>query len=361
MTSGPVNGGPAKAVHVVVPEGIDDPGRPSGGNVYDRRLIDALVAAGWVVDVHPVAGSWPAADVVARERLGLLLRGMAEGSVVLVDGLIASAVPEVLVPESRRLRVVVLLHLPLGGRGDPEATTREGRVLAAAAGVVTTSRWTRERVLELHALPRDLVHVAVPGAARHAAVRGTPQGWQLLCVAALTRDKGHDLLLAALGKVADLEWSLVCVGSRDVEPAYAAELAGLAGELGLGERVRFAGTQTGQRLATSYAAADVAVLPTRIESYGMVLTEALGHGIPVIASAVGGVPEAVGLLPDGRLPGLLVPPGDAGALADALRRWLELPELRATLRENALERRASLTGWGETADQVASVLVEVGR
>ncbi len=234
-----------KAVHVVVPDGIDDPGRPSGGNVYDRRLIDGLASAGWVVDVHPVAGSWPEAGPAARERLRLVLAGMAEGSVVLVDGLIASAVPDVLVPESRRLRVVVLVHLPLGGRDDPEATTLEGRVLSAAAAVVTTSRWTRDRVLELYALPPQRVHVASPGAARSAAVRGTPQGRQLLCVAALTRDKGHDVLLAALGKVSDLEWNLVCVGSRDVDQAYAAELAVLAEELGIGGRVWFAGTQSG--------------------------------------------------------------------------------------------------------------------
>jgi glycosyltransferase involved in cell wall biosynthesis len=128
--------------------------------------------------------------------------------------------------------------------------------------------------------------------------------------------------------------------------------------------VWFVGTQSGPRLATSYAASDVVVLPTRIESYGMVLTEALARGIPVIASAVGGVPEALGTVPqgkgpDGPLPGMLVPPGDAGALADALRRWLEVPELRLTLRENALERRASLTGWDVTADCVARVLTGV--
>jgi glycosyltransferase involved in cell wall biosynthesis len=353
-----------KAVHVVVPDGIDDPGRPSGGNVYDRRLIDCLASAGWVVDVHPVAGSWPEAGPAARERLRLVLAEMAEETVVLVDGLIASAAPDVLVPESRRLRVVVLVHLPLGGRDDLGATTLEGRVLSAAEAVVTTSRWTRDRVLELYALPPQRVHVASPGAARSAAVRGTPQGRQLLCVAALTRDKGHDVLLAALGKVSDLEWNLVCVGSRDVDQAYAAELAVLAEELGIGGRVWFAGTQSGPRLATSYAAADVVVLPTRIESYGMVLTEALARGIPVIASAVGGVPEALGTMsqeegPDLRVPGLLVPAGDAGALADALRRWLEVPELRLTLRKNALERRASLTGWDVTADRVARVLTGV--
>jgi glycosyltransferase involved in cell wall biosynthesis len=350
-----------KAVHVVVPDGIDDPGRPSGGNVYDRRLVDALASAGWVVDVHPVPGSWPTPAEAARQRLRLLLAGMGEGSIVLADGLVASAVPEVLVPASRRLRVVVLLHLPLGGRDDPEVATLESRVLSSAAAVVTTSRWTRDRVLDLYDLPPRRLHVAVPGAVRSTAVRSTPKGRQLLCVAALTRGKGHDVLLAALGKVADLAWSLVCVGSRDVDQTYAAGLALLAEELGIGDRVFLAGTRTGERLASSYAEADVLVLPTRVESYGMVLTEALAHGVPVIATEVGGVPEAVGVLPGGRLPGLLVPPGDAGALADALRRWLERPGLRTTLRESALERRSSLTGWDETAGRVARVLTEVGR
>jgi glycosyltransferase involved in cell wall biosynthesis len=347
-------------VHALVPAGFDDPAHPTGGNVYDRRLIDGLASAGWVVAVHPVAGTWPTPQQPARARLHRLLARLPDGSVVLVDGLIASAVPEVVVPASRRLRVVVLVHLPLGRRGDPGATTREGEGLAAAAAVVTTSRWTRDRVLELYPLSPDRVHVAEPGVDRAAPARGTPHGGRLLCVAALTPDKGHDLLLAALGKVGHLEWELVCVGRNNLDPAYAAELVALAVELGVDGRVSFAGTQTGARLAASYAAADVLVLATRLESYGMVLTEALARGVPVIATEVGGVPEAVGELPGGRHPGLLVPPGDPGALADAVRRWLELADLRANLRERALARRESLTGWDRTAETVGRVLAEVG-
>jgi glycosyltransferase involved in cell wall biosynthesis len=347
-------------VQVVVPEGIDDPGRPSGGNVYDRRVIDGLVSAGWAVGVHAVAGSWPTPGEPARARLGRLLAWMADGSLVLVDGLIASGMPEVLVPESRRLRVVVLLHMPLGGRDDPVATAREDLVLSAAHAVVTTSRWTRDRVLSLYGLPPDSVHVAEPGVSRVSPVRGTASGGRLLCVAALTPGKGHDLLLTALGKVAHLEWNLVCVGSRDLDPSYAAQLAVLAEELGIGGRLWFAGTRAGEGLAASYAAADVVVLATRVESYGMVVTEALARGLPVIATSVGGVPEAVGQLPDGRRPGLLVPPDDPGTLAEAVRRWLERPDLRASLRENAMERRASLSGWDATSAKVAQVLSQVG-
>lgn len=355
-----------KRVHAVLPEGFDDPERPSGGNFYDARIIAGLSSIGWTVAVHEVAGSWPAPGPSAVVRLHRLLAGLADDAVVLVDGLIASAVPDLLGPAGSRVQVVVLLHLPLGGPvGGPVgnrnsgASDREGRVLSSAAAVITTSEWTRARVLELYEVPPERVRVAVPGVCRALPVAGTPGGGQLLCVAALIPSKGHDLLIAALGKLTDLEWNLLCVGRRGLDPAYVTGLVALAEELGIGKRVRFVGTQTRERLAASYAAADVVVLATRMESYGMVLTEALARGLPVIATSVGGVSEAVGRSPADRRPGLLVPSEDAGALAGAVRRWLERPVLRATLRRNALERRGSLTGWDETTARVDRVLAEV--
>src|SRR5688572_21855189 len=101
---------PKRAVHMVVPEGIEDPARPSGGNTYDRQLCDHLAADGWSVCVRGVAGDWPWAGEPARRALENELEAIPDGSVVLVDGLVASAVPEVIVPASRRLRMVVLMH-----------------------------------------------------------------------------------------------------------------------------------------------------------------------------------------------------------------------------------------------------------
>jgi glycosyltransferase involved in cell wall biosynthesis len=121
-------------------------------------------------------------------------------------------------------------------------------------------------------------------------------------------------------------------------------------------RVRFAGPQAEADLARSYAAADVLVFPSRAETYGMVIGEALARGLPVVAAGVGGVPEALGHCPDGARPGMLVPPGDPVALRDALRRWLEDSELRRRLRVAARGRRASLTDWSKTTSAVAEVL-----
>ena len=90
----------------------------------------------------------------------------------------------------------------------------------------------------------------------------------------------------------------------------------------------------------------------------MVVTEALAHGLPVVATEVGGVPEALGHGADGVRPGLLVPPGEPAALGAALRAWLGDAELRLRLRRAAGERRASLSGWSTTASVLAGVLAE---
>jgi glycosyltransferase involved in cell wall biosynthesis len=311
-----------RTVHFIVPEGIHDPARPSGGNTYDRRLSQELAALGWTVHEH---------DITALDRL-------PDDAVVLLDGLIASPAPDVLVPHARRLRQVVLLHMPIGD-------AREAAVLAAATAVVTTSEWSRRRL----GLP-DRVYVAEPGVDPAELAPGTPAGGALLCVAAVTPHKGHDVLLHALATLPDLAWRCTCVGSLDRDPDFADGVCRRADG-----RVRFLGPRTGPGLERAYAAADLLVLPSYAETYGMVVTEAIARGVPVVASDVGGVPEALG---GG---GLLVPPGDPAALGAALRSWLTDRGMRDRLRRAARERRATLRGWNETAAVVADVLAGAGR
>ena len=349
-------------VHVVVPEGIDDPARPSGGNVYDRRVCRGLAALGWAVHEHAVPGDWPRAGTAGHAALARAVRGIPDGAVVLHDGLIASTAPEALVPEARRLRQVVLVHMPLGDRSrDDEVRRREREVLAAATAVVTTSAWTRRRLVELYALPADRVHVAAPGVDAAALAPATAAGDALLCVAAVTPDKGHDVLVDALATAKDLSWRCACVGSLDRDPAFAAGVRRRARDGGLGDRVCFPGPRTGAQLDRAYAAADLLVLASHAETYGMVVTEALARGLPVLAAEVGGVTEALGQAHDGTRPGLLVPPGDPAALGAGLRSWLADGELRGRLRRAARERRASLRGWAATTSVVADVLAGAAR
>jgi glycosyltransferase involved in cell wall biosynthesis len=124
--------------------------------------------------------------------------------------------------------------------------------------------------------------------------------------------------------------------------------------------VLLAGPLARTDLDSAYAGADLLVLPSRGETYGMVVTEALARGLPVVATSVGGVPEAMGAAPDGRRPGLLTRPGDASALAGALRAWLTDAGLREHLRGAARARRQTLHRWTVTTRRLSEVLSRAG-
>ena len=352
------------AVHVVVPEGIDDPARPSGGNTYDRRLCSGLPSIGWSVHEHAVPGSWPRPDAASFAALAGVVERIPDGAVVLLDGLVASTAPEVLVPQARRLRLVVLVHMPLG-QPPAEITERTtpGRANARSSPPpLPSSRPARGPGVgcsSCTSCTADRVHVAEPAVDAADLATGSAAGEALLCVGAVTFDKGHDVLLEALATISDLSWHCVCVGSLDRDPAFVEGLRRRSLEGGLDDRVHFPGPRTGADLDRSYAAADLMVLPSRAETYGMVVTEALARGVPVLAADVGGLTEALGHGADGIRPGLLVPPADPAALGAALRAWLGDAELRSRLRRAARERRGSLSGWSTTASVIAGVLAEV--
>lgn len=387
-------------LHVVVPGTVHDLAHPSGGNTYDRRIVAALERLGWSVHEHRVPGPWPRPDSPALATLGEVMATVPDGALALVDGLVASCSPEVLVPEALRLRLVVLVHLPLGeswaedcdiqggeaddgdgeasarddgdgalddrdgalddGGGSGRVRTREREVLAAASAVVTASEWTRRRLLELYPLDASRVHVAEPGVDPAPRAAGTAAGGHLLCVAAVTPVKGHDRLLSALAGIVDLPWECVCAGALDLDVGWARHVQHLARRAGIEDRVHLVGPLATDALDRSYAAADLLVVASRVETYGMVVTEALARGVPVVAPSVGGLPAALGRAPGGSVPGLLVrssDPADAGPdLAVALRSWLTDPALRRRLRRSAEHRRDALADWSVTARRVAEIL-----
>ncbi len=340
-------------VHLVLPGDVDDPSVPSGGNVYDRRAGGGLPG-----DVREIAvrGSWPRPGPGAEAELAGALAALPDRAVVLADGLVACGVPEIVVPAARRLRLVVLVHMPLADETGlaPEAAADldagERAVLRAAAAVVTTSGWAARRLVAHHGLDAARVHVAVPGTDPAPLAPGTDGASRLLCVASVTPLKGQEVLVRALATLSELPWECLCAGALTRAPGYVARLRRLIDRLGLAGRVRLAGPLTGERLAAAYAEADLAVLASHAETYGMVVTEALARGIPVVATDVGGVHEAL----DGA--GLLVAPGDSAALAEALRGWFADHGLRERLRAAARRRRGALDGWDVTSRLLAGVL-----
>ncbi|MER7281047.1 glycosyltransferase family 4 protein [Dactylosporangium sp. NPDC000244] len=326
-------------IFFVLPNDIDDPGSPSGGNRYDREICDRLT-----VLERPAFGAWPGPSAGELAALGTLLAGIPDGSAVLIDGLIASCAPAVLEAHTARLRLVVLVHMPFDALRASEA-----RALRAASGVIATSGWTRRRLIELYGLSPETVHVATPGVDPAPLAEGSGGAGSLLCVAVVGAHKGHDVLVEALARVADRAWTCVCAGSLDHHPGFVATLRGRIDALGLGSRIELTGPRAAGGL---YAAADLLVHPSLGETYGMVAAEALARGVPVLATTAQGLPDAIGAAAP---PGWLVPPGDPGALAGALRNWFDDAALRERLRTAALARRATLTGWDDTARAIEAV------
>jgi glycosyltransferase involved in cell wall biosynthesis len=228
-------------------------------------------------------------------------------------------------------------------------------VLRAATGVAVTSEWTRQQVLTRYEIPPGRVHVARPGVDQVAAP-ARPVSGQLICVGALGRHKGQDLLVEALAELRDLDWHCVLAGPLDRDPDFAGQLRARIARLSYGHRIRLPGVLAGEALSHAYTTADLFVAPSRSETYGMVVTEALAHGLPVMAASVGGLPEALGFAADGTRPGQLIPSGDPAALAAAIGDWLGDERLRRRLRAAAGKRRSNLRSWEQATREMANAL-----
>jgi len=328
----------------------------SGGYAYDRRMIAGLSHRGWSVTVRTLDAGFPRPSPAARDHAARELAAIPDGRTVLIDGLALGAMPGEVERERTRLRLIALVHHPLAAETGidrdtaAELESSERRALAAVGLVVVTSSATGA-TLARYGVGRDRIAVVEPGTDRAAQARGSKDGLlHLLCVAALIPRKGHQTLARALAKIGDGRWRLTCVGSVQRDPRTVEQLLARLRADGLEDRVLLTGEVDESTLANCYDRADVFVLPTFYEGYGMAVAEALAHGLPVISSATGAIPE---LLTDGA--GLLVPPGDPDALAAALLQVLD-PDARAQLAKGALQARIRLSTWEDAADKMANVL-----
>jgi glycosyltransferase involved in cell wall biosynthesis len=324
-------------LRLVVPADVDE---PTGGNTYDLALADALRRGGDEVDLRRCA----------PRDLESVLRQPWEGP-TLVDGLLATPHPDALTAA----RVGVLVHMPLAlETGLPrdiaaELDRRERRALHAAERVVATSHWTA-RYLREHYEVGD-VAVAIPGVDPAPLVAGSDPPL-LVQLAALVPHKDQLTVVAALAQVADLAWQARLAGPTDRDPAYAAAVRDAVRATGLDNRVDIPGTMPRE---AAWAGANLAMLPSLVESFGLVVTEGLARGVPAVVGA-GGPEEALGVTETGERPGIVVPTGDPDALGDALRRWLTDEQCRDAIRSAALARRVTLEPWDVTARRVRQAL-----
>jgi len=333
---------------------------PTGGYRYDRRVVQALRDAGWQVQRCTLGDGFPWPDAAVRGDASRQIAALADGALVVADGLAFGALPELAHSHAARLRWVALVHHPLHlETGLAEADRRvlrqqEQRALQAARRVITTSAATARDVAAL-GVPADRIAVVEPGTdpvPRPAGARtDIAGGLRLLCVATLTPRKGHAVLLEALAGLQGLPWTLHNVGSTGRDPATAARLQAASTALGLDGRVHWHGEVDEATLAAHYAAADLFVLPSFHEGYGMAVAEALAHGLPVVTTTGGALAQT---LPPAA--GLGVPPGDVPALRAALARLLTDAAARTDCAAAARDAAARLPSWTQAAQRFAAVL-----
>lgn len=352
----------APELHVVVPGSL---AQNTGGYRFDRRVVAGLRTRGWTVHVHELPGDYPRVDASAILAADIALSRLPDGALVLIDGLAVPGLAAAMGVDRHRLRMVVLVHHPLWletgmdtGRAAALRHLEQG-ALACARRILVPSHATARDVAGM-GIPDSLVAVAPPGTDPAPPATGSGGGVPvMLDVGILTPRKGHLTLVEALSGVRDLPWRMTLVGSTGRDAGHAAAVRAALARAGLSDRVDLGGEVDEAGLAAAFAGADLFVQASLHEGYGMAVAEALAHGLPVVATAVGAVPELVPAFGPGGGAGLLVPPDDAAALAGALRRVLSDPGLRRRLAEGARAAAVSLPTWDACVDRFVRELEAV--
>lgn len=340
----------------------------TGGSIYNRRMVEGLRQRGWRVDVLELDPSFPYPTPAALEHAARALAAVRAGTIAIIDSLAFGAMPDLVTRDASRLRLVSLVHLPLAATPGLDRGTAarfedgERRAFRLAVLVVATGKAALPLMASYELAP-DRVVIVEPGTDRaplahgsggsHDVVTGSDRtrALELLSVATLSPGKGHALLLAALAAVPHRAWQLTCAGSLTSYRATTDRVRGDVTRLGLEDRVSLVGDLDRPALEACYDRADVFVLATQQETYGMAVAEALAHGLPVVATMTGAIPEMVG--PGA---GLLVPVGDTPALVEALSRVLGDADVRARLAEGARRVRDRLPTWEEASGRMAAAL-----
>ena len=343
---------------LVVPGRLDT---PTGGYVYDRRVVEGLRRLGRRVDICNLDDGFPWPTDAALVDAASKVASIPDGATVLVDGLAGGVMPAIMEREAARLRLVSLVHHPLAdetgiSREDASAfEVSERRTLACVRRVVVTSRPTALRVSQLFGVPPDRITVVEPGVDRGPLSTGSRSATpELLCVASISPRKGYGTLVRALAMISDRKWHLTIIGSLDRHLDSVEQLREGLRAAGLEQRVSLAGEADAPTISTYYQRSDLFVLATEYEGYGMVVAEALGHGLPIISTPVGAIPDLVG-----GDAGIIVPVGDARGLADAVAKALDDPGFRRRLAEGAARVRDRLHSWETASKTMADVLTSV--
>lgn len=334
-----------------------DKDQRTGGYIYDAIVLRLLNEGGCPtahLDLPESFPNPPDADMTAAVDA---LNAVPDTHPIIVDGLALGAmdlkhIANVLAP------IIALVHHPLGLETGLEPSRalalirQEAQVLKHVAHVIVTSPHVADTLFTRFGVIADRITVATPGFAPVQTLRAPTSPPLILSVGLLAPRKGHDVLIEALASLDGLPWQAEIIG-RAQDPAYTSALRAQIARANLEAQITLAGEVDEATLQDAYRRASIFALITRYEGYGMVLGEAMMHGLPVVSCAVGAVPGTVGSA------ARLVPPDSPPDVADALRVLLKDPHAAAQASKASLSQTATLPTWQDTAQAVAGAIKSV--
>lgn len=337
----------------------------TGGYLYDKQILQGLEDQGWAVQRMSLCGAFPDADPAVLEQAARDLSKVDPSSPLVIDGLALGGMGEMARAFEQR-GFIALVHHPLAlESGISEQLARrlretEAAALSHARHIIVTSPTTAHTLQSMFGIAPDNISVVVPGVERPAVAPEPAQHKNqrpvLLSVGSVIARKGYDVLVNALASLPDLDWELHIVGDTERDAPTAQSLRQQIDALGLQDQVTLLGSVDPHTLQAHYRQADLFVLASHYEGYGMAYAEAMQWGLAVIGTTGGAISQTVA-------PGcgLLVNPGDVEQLAQALRTLMTQPDLRAQMSHAALAHARQLPDWDDCARLFGQTVLKTCR
>lgn len=340
---------------------------PTGGYAYDRKIIEGLERLGWEIQLVSLGDGYPFPSNAQKDLARSTLMQLAQGVPMVIDGLALGALPQLAAELAERHPLIALIHHPLAfefGLSNQQIQLlmqSETQALQQVVHVIANSSATARDLTQHFGIAPEMMDVILPGTDRPTLPVSGQQKYSknrgsmhLLSVGSIIPRKGFHDLIEALEPLKDLQWTLSIVGDTTRNHHTYERLMRDISTYHLEERIQVLGVVSHHELAKLYAAADVFVLASLFEGYGMVFAEAMTHGLPIIATTGGAIPDTV---PSDA--GLLVPPGDVSQLTNAIKTLIQDDLQRLRLSQGAFRAAAIQPSWDEAVQQFAAVLTRL--
>jgi glycosyltransferase involved in cell wall biosynthesis len=331
---------------------------PTGGYAYDRRVLALLEQHGVAGRHVALPGSYPDPTPEHLAETERALGSLPADTVLLFDGLAYGALPGDVIGRIKQ-KIVALVHHPLcleaGLTPMRQRYLRqtETMALAFAEHVIVTSPMTARILCADFQVPPDKITVAEPGTDRAERAKGSVGVPRLLAVGSIVPRKGYDMLMRALAPLNALAWQLTIVGAvRDADALKIFEAARDTADLQ--SRVTLAGAVSDADLDKLYNAADIFVMPSHFEGYGMVLAEAMTRGLPIVCTTGGAASETA---PD--TAAIKVRPGDTAAFGVGVSQLLSDRALQQSMADASWVAGQTLPTWDDTTRAIANAIKRV--